>query len=130
MAAPRRSVPRHAVEDRRHSTFVVRRTLRLASLRALDLMKWGLTPATLIGAMPTQYQRTAHWAKAVHDRFAAVDGLIWTSNLCDPDSALLFFGDRVNVADLMVTGVRHGSDGSFLVDARKAAKRANILIAV
>ena len=130
LAAARKSVPRHAVEDRRHSTLVVRRTLRLASLRAPDLMKWGLTPATLIGAMPTQYQRTARWAKAVHEQFAAVDGLIWTSNLCDPDSALLFFGDRVNVADLMVTGVRHGSDGSFLVDARKAAKRANILIAV
>ncbi len=130
LAAVRKSVPRQAMEDRRHSTLVVRRTLRLASLRAPDLMRWGLTPATLIGALPTQYHRTAYWAKAVHDQFAAADGLIWTSNLCDTDSALLFFGDRVDVADLMVTGVRHGSDGSFLEDARKAAQRANILIAV
>ena len=84
LAASRKSAPRHAVEDRRHSSLVVRRTLRLASLRAPDLMKWGLTPATLIGTMPTQYQRTARWAKAIHDQFAEVDGLVWTSNLCDP----------------------------------------------
>lgn len=129
LSAARKSVPRHAVEDRRHSTLLVRRNLRLASLRARDLMKWNLTPATLIGTMPTQYHRTAHWAKAVHDQFAEVDGLVWTSNLCDPDAALLLFGDRVDVSDLMVTGVRHGSDGSFLEDARKAAQRANILIA-
>ena len=130
LAATRKSVPRQAVTDRRHSTLVVRRTLRLASLRAPDLMKWGLTPATLIGTMPTQYHRTALWAKALHDQFAEVDGLIWTSNLCDPDAALLFFGDRVDASDLMVTGVRHGSDGSFLEDVRKAAQRANILIAL
>ncbi|MDE0052710.1 MAG: hypothetical protein OXT64_00415 [Gammaproteobacteria bacterium] len=41
---------------------------------------------------------------------------------------MLFFGDRVDVADLMVTGVRHGSDGSFLDDTREAALRADILI--
>jgi len=80
--------------------------------------------------MLTQYHHTALWAKAVHDQFAEVDGLIWTSNLCDPDAALLFFGDRVDASDLMVTGVRHGSDGSFLEDVRKAAQRANILIAL
>ena len=128
--AARKSVPRHAIEARRHSTLLVRRSLRLASLRAPDLMKWGLTRTTLISTMPTQYHRTARWAKAVHDQFAEVDGLVWTSNLCDPDAALLFFGDRVDASDLMVTGVRHGSDGSFIQDARKAAQRANILIAL
>ena len=130
LAAIRKSVPHQAVKDRRHSTLVVRRSLRLASLRAPDLMKWSLTPATLIGFLPTQYHRTALWAKAVHTQFVEVDGLIWTSNLCDPDAALLFFGDRVDASDLMVTGVRHGSDGSFLEDACKAAQRANILIAL
>ena len=130
LSASRKSVPRHTVEDRRHSTLVVRRSLRLASLRAPDLMKWGLTPATLIGTMPAQYHRTARWAKAVHDQFTEVEGLVWTSNLCGPDAALLFFGDRVEVSDLMVTGVRHGSDGSFLQNARNAAQRANILIAI
>lgn len=130
LGAVRKSVPRHSVENRRHSALVVRRALRLASLRAPDLMKWGLTPATLIGHSPTQYRHTARWAKALHDQFAEVDGLVWTSSLCDPDAALLFFGDRVDASDLMVTGVRQGSDGSFIEDARKAAERANILIAL
>ena len=128
LRAARKSVPRPAVENRQHTTLLVRRTLRLASLRAPDLMKWGLSPATLIGSMPTQYENTARWAKALHDQFAEVHGLVWTSNLCDPDSALLFFGDRVDVADLMVTGVRHGTDRSFLDDARNAARRASVLL--
>ncbi|MDE0442209.1 MAG: RES family NAD+ phosphorylase [Gammaproteobacteria bacterium] len=85
LGAAFKSVPHDAVESRQHSTLVVRRTLHLASLRAPDLMKWGLTPATLIGSMPTQYPYTARWAKALHDQFAQVDGLVWTSNLCDPD---------------------------------------------
>ena len=109
---------------------LLHRVLRLASLRAPDLMKWGLTPATLIGATPTQYRHTARWAKALHDQFAEVDGLVWTSNLCDPDAALMFFGNRVAPSDLMVASVREGADGSFLQDAHNAAKRANILIAL
>lgn len=65
----------------------------------------------------------------VHNRqFDDVDGLIWTSNLCDPDAALLLFGDRVEAAHLQVTGAREGSDGSFLRDVRKAARRSDILI--
>ena len=128
--ATRKSVPHSQLQHRRHSTLVVRRALRLASLRAPDLLKWGLRRETLITGLPTQYGRTALWAKAVHDQFDEVDGLVWTSNLCDPDTALLLFGDRVAGTDLMVTGTREGSDGSFLRDVRKAAQRSNILIAL
>lgn len=130
LKAARKSVPLQSVTSRRHSTLVTRRPLILASLRAPDLMKWGLTPATLIGSAPTQYGRTALWAKALHDQFTDVDGLIWTSNLCDPDAALMFFGDRVDPSDLGVTRQRRGSNDSFLGDVLKAAGRANILIAL
>ena len=125
--AGRKTVPRTIVESRRHSTLLVRRTLRLANLRAPDLVKWGLRREALIGSLPTQYGRTALWAKAIHDQFD-VDGLIWTSNLCDPDAAVLLFGDRAATADLAVTGVREGSDGSFLADVRKAGERGEIVI--
>ena len=93
-------------------------------------MRWGIRRETLIGGLPTQFGRTSLWAKAVHDQFDDVDGLIWTSNLCDPDAALLLFGDRVEAAHLQVTGAREGSDGSFLRDVRKAARRSNILISL
>lgn len=130
LRATRKSVPHGQLQQRRHSTLIVRRALRLASLRAPDLLKWGVRRETLIAGLPTQYRRTALWAKAVHDQFDQVDGLVWTSNLCDPDTALLLFGDRVAGTDLMVTGMREGSDGSFTHDVRKAAQRGNILIAL
>lgn len=129
----RKTVPRGMVEDHEHSTLLLRRTLCLAGMRAPDLMKWGIRRETLMGSLPTQYERTALWAKAVHDRFDHVDGLIWTSNLCDPDDALLLFGDRVAVADLQVAGVREGADGSFLEDVRRAGERgwcADVLVRI
>ena len=126
--APRKSVPQFVVEGRTLSVLVARRTLRLASLRAPDLMKWGVRQASLIGSLPTQYHRTATWAQAIHEQFAQVDGLIWTSNRCDPDDALLLFGDRVAGADLVVASVRDGADGSFLNEVRDAGERSGIRI--
>ena len=126
--ARRKTVPRSMVENRKHSTLLVRRALRLANLRAPDLMKWDIDPGTLIGSSPRHYEKTTLWAKAVHDQFSHVDGLIWTSRLCDPDSALLFFGDRVGAADIEVAGVRDGADASFLHDVREAGNRGNIMI--
>ena len=99
-------------------------------MRAPDLLKWGIRRETLIASLPTQYERTALWAKTVHDLFGDVDGLIWTSNLCDPDDALLLFGDRVAVTDLQVADVREGADGSFLEDVRQARARGGINISL
>ena len=126
--APRKTVPQFVVEGRTLSVLVARRTLRLASLRAQDLMKWGVRQASLIGSLPTQYHHTATWAQAIHAQFAQVDGLIWTSNRCDPDDALLLFGDRVGRADLVIASVRDGSDASFLNDVREAGERSGIRI--
>ena len=99
-------------------------------MRAPDLMKWGIRREALIGCLPTQYETTARWAKAVHDQFDEVDGLIWTSNLCDPDAALLLFGDRVAAADLQIAGIREGTDRSFLEDVRRAGQRGGISISI
>ena len=60
-----------------------------------------------------------------------VEGLIWTSNQCDPDDVLVLFGDRVAEADLEIAAVRDGgSDASFLEDVRVAGERAGIRITV
>ena len=127
-SAKRKTVPKSAIDRCSHSTLLVRRPLQLASLRAPDLMRLGVDRETLIGSLPTQYGRTALWAKAIHDRSDDVDGMIWTSNLCDPDAALLLFGDRIVPADLLVAGIRAGSDGSFLDDVRRAGQRSDIWI--
>ena len=68
--------------------------------RAADLRKWNVTRADLTASPPSCYSRTAEWARAIHDQFPEVEGLIWTSNQCDPDDVLLLFGDRVAEADL------------------------------
>lgn len=128
--ARRKTVPRHAVEKRRHSTLLVRRVLRLASLRAPDLMKWGVRREQLTGSLPTHYDRTALWAQAIHAQFDDVDGLIWTSNLCDPDAAVLLFGDRVAEGDIQLVAVREGTDESFMRDVRKAGRRGGIRISL
>ncbi len=123
----RKTVPRGAVESRKHSTLQPRRPLRLASLRAPDLRKWQIRRESLIASPPSQYKHTALWAKAIHDQHD-VDGLIWTSRQCDPDAAMLLFGDRVAAQDIRVVGVRAGTDGSFVKDVRQAGKRSGIVI--
>ena len=122
-----KTVPRGAVESRRHSTLLVRRPVRLASLRAPDLMKWGVRRDSLLGGHPTCYDRTVLWAKAIHDQHD-IDGLIWTSIRCDPAAAILLFGDRVAAGDLQVVAVREGTDRSFLQDVRKAGNRSGIVV--
>ncbi len=127
-AAAPRTVPRQAVEGRKHSVLLAQRPLRLVNLRAPDLTKWGVSREDLIGGPPTQFRITAQWAQAIHRQFDYVDGLIWTSKRSDPDAALLFFGDRVAADDILIAAVRDGGDRSFLADVHAAAKRSGIRI--
>ena len=130
-AAERKTVPRYQVDRRSHGTLQLRRAIRLANLRAADLRKWNVTRADLVASPPTCYDRTAEWARAIHGQFPDVEGLIWTSNQCDPDDVLVLFGDRVAEADLEIAAVRDGgSDASFLEDVRVAGERAGIRITV
>lgn len=127
VALTRKTVPVSQITKRMHSTLRLRRSITLASLRAPDLRKWSLDRDSLLACMPAAYQRTALWAKAIHDRFAEMEGLIWTSVQCDPDDALLLFGDRVAPADIEVVSVRDGGvDGSLWKDVRDAGLRGGI----
>lgn len=127
LRARRKTIPRVQVEDREQTTLQLREDLRLASLRAPALLKWKVASA-LVWGPPTQYSATARWAKAIHDQFQDVQGLIWTSRRCDPDSAMLFFGDRTSRAHLQIVSVRDGRDASFLRDVRAAGDKAGIVI--
>ena len=130
-AVEHKTVPRYQIHRRSHGTLQLRRAIRLANLRAADLRKWNVTRADLIASPPTCYGLTVEWARAIHGRFPDVEGLIWTSNQCDPDDVLVLFGDRVAEADLEIAAVRDGgSDASFLEDVRVAGERAGIRITV
>lgn len=127
--ARRKTAPASAVVSRAHGALWTRRDLTLASLRAPDLAKWGVSRDALIASSPRRYQATAAWAKAIHDQFPHLEGLVWTSNQCDPDDAYLFFGDRVSATDFRIVSVRDGrTDPSLLADVRRAGQRAGISI--
>lgn len=126
---PIKTVPIFAITARSHSTLQVARDLILGELRAPDLKKLGLRPDQLTAAPPTDYAQTAAWAAAIHAQYIGVDGLVWTSNQCDPDSAYLFFGGRVAQADFTVTATRDGaSDLGLLADIHAAGMRAGITL--
>ncbi len=66
---------------------------------------------------PALYEQTVLWAVAIHGDIPDADGLVWTSNQCDPDDAYVFFGDRVYESDFTVVRSRNGdTDKSFLTD--------------
>ena len=129
--ARRKTVPKTVVQSRTHSRLKVLRDLQLVSLRAPDLRRWRVSRNALIATSPSSYKDTARWAAAIHHQFREAEGLLWTSNQCDPDTAFLFFGDRTAPEDFDVVETRDGmADVSFLSDVRMAGQRSGISIAV
>lgn len=127
--APLKTVPLRSASARSHSVLHPTRDLVLANLRAPDLKKWGLRPSDLITAPATHYAETARWAAAIHAQYPGIDGLIWTSNQCDPDDAVVIYGDRVMADELAIAESRDGrSDETLLEDIRAAGERAGIFI--
>ena len=129
--AERRTVPRTLVQSRAHARLELLRDLRLASLRSPDLKRWRISRNSLIASSPKLFPETARWASAIHHQFPDVQGLLWTSNQCDPDTAYLFFGDRVAPEDFRILNERDGLfDTSFLSEVRLAGQRCGITITV
>lgn len=131
VTAKRKTVPKTLVQSRAHGRLKVLRRVRLASLRGPDLQRWRISRTSLLATSPKLYVHTAAWARAIHHQFSNVEGLIWTSNQCDPDTAYLFFGDRINSADFQIMHTRDGRfDATFLSDVREAGRRSGIGITV
>ena len=126
-----RTLPAAVLGDRAHTRLDADRNITLAALRAPELAKWNISRTALIESSPRLYRQTAAWAKAIHDQFPDVEGLVWTSNRCDPEDAYLFFGDRVRDVDFRIVSTRDcRSDSSFLTDVRQAAWRSGISVTI
>lgn len=122
------TVPLQHVQDRCHSVLRLTRPIRLARLRTPDLKRWGVARADLIGSLPPSYRHTARWAEALHHQFDDLDGLVWTSNQCDPDDATLLFGDRVQEETIGLVATTACSDPTLLAAIRAAGQRAGIIL--
>ncbi|MCY3628774.1 MAG: RES family NAD+ phosphorylase [Bacteroidota bacterium] len=125
----RKRVSLQLVLSEAHSKLEVKRSIKLASLREPDLMKWRIQRSDLITTSPKFYASTAKWAEAIHRQFIDIEGLVWTSNQCDPEAVYLFFGDRVSSDDFRVTLTRDGRiSSSFLEDVERVGERSGIEI--
>lgn len=126
-----KTVRRREVHSRSHTELTLQAHLDMFSLRAVDLRKWRIKRQQLIGSSAKLYGQTARWAEAIHHAFPRADGLVWTSNQCNPDSAFLFFGDRVNAVNFKITGTRDGlTDKSFQGDVRAAGQLGAITLTI
>src|SRR3954447_12647296 len=79
---------------------IARRDLLLVDLTSDAPRRRGLTRGELIESDSRSYPRTAAWARALHDHWQRVDGLLWASGQRDTSRALLLFGDRVKASEL------------------------------
>jgi hypothetical protein len=119
------------VLSRSHSIIETAHPLRLAQLFAPDLKALGITRQELTEALPAHYADTARWAAAFHAARTDINGLVWTSNQCDPQRAYVLFGDRISASDLRVTSRRDAAtDASLVSDVRDFGKRAGITLTV
>jgi hypothetical protein len=66
---------------------------------------------------------------AIHQSRPDVHGLIWTSKRCDPQQAVLLFGDRVTEADLIgISNVPIYSDVDEMRQVLAFAARVDITL--
>ncbi|WP_105403728.1 RES family NAD+ phosphorylase [Neorhizobium sp. T7_12] len=97
---PNKTVGVDNIKPLAHSVIELKRDLVLVPLFAPDLAKWGVGRGDLIDTTAADYHITAQWALAIHKSRPDAHGLIWTSKRCDPQQAVLLFGDRVAETDL------------------------------
>lgn len=128
-SSPIRAVPLLRITKVSHSRLRLAKDLRLASLFAPELIRLGLTRNELPAAPAAEYSATARWAEAIHRRAADVQGLVWTSNRCDPERVFVLFGDRVELNAFVVEQTSDAASETALLGAfRRAARRAGIYI--
>lgn len=125
-----KTIRREALVSRAHSILEVARPLRLARFFRPDMMAWKVDAAEVVGAPAAAFATTARWAAGVHAADPALEGIVWTSNRCDPDCCVVLFGDRVEPDALHVRQRRQVHDESLMRDFRAAAGRAAITIVV
>ena len=119
------------VHIRTHSELLTNRDLRMVELRNVTLGRWSISRRDLISSGPALYGQTVLWAAAIHRDIPDADGLVWTSNQCDPDDACLFFGDRVHESDFTAVRSRDGAgDKSFVKDVRDEGRRRGIALTI
>ena len=126
-----KSIALSSINPLQYSTITPTRELKLARLFEPDLNKLRLTRKDLIDTPPSTYGQTKLWAEAIHAGRPDIEGIIWTSRRCDPDTAMILFGDRVPAADLTPLTTRTiRLDVSLLDELHRFAEMAGITLTI
>jgi hypothetical protein len=109
------------------------RDLRLVDLTSDGLSRLGVSRVELIESDPRSYTDTAAWSQMLHAHQASgtFDGLMWVSRQRDTSRAVMLFGDRVKMDDLVVRPGEHVlplATGRGLDLVAELADRADITI--
>lgn len=125
----KKTVRKLNVERRNHSQIILKSEITLVSLRQQDLQKWGIRRNELIASPSKEYCHTVKWAQEIYTQFDKAQGLVWTSNQCDPDSAFMFFGTRIPTNCFEIEKMREGADDiSFVQEVISIGMRSNIRV--
>ena len=117
------------VKSRSVSRIVPNKDLPVVNLYSPDLKAWGIARTNLIETPKSTYLKTVLWAQALHRAYPDIKGMIWTSRQCDPESCLVFFGDRVRESDFDVLDcIDVATNPNLLLELRGWGKRAGITI--
>jgi hypothetical protein len=88
--------------DQVYSQIAPKRDLQLIDLSSTALRKLGIQRSQLIDTEKDQYPKTRNWAGAIHTASPKADGLRWVSRQHDQTYALVLFGDRIHLDDLVI----------------------------
>lgn len=126
---PERSILRTVLRTLLLSSVTPGRDLILAQLHGFGLGRLGVTRAELIDSAADHYERTAAWARALHQGNPRLDGLAWVSRQYDDAHAVVLFGDRVGRGDLTVDEPPLALYSGLGFDVvQDAAEKAGILV--
>ncbi len=129
VAGAARTVLRSRLDDASIVTLRATRELTLVGLLGHGLRRLQIRATNLTDTEPGDYVRTVSWARAIHQAFPTVDGMVWMSRQFNASRALVLFGDRVGAPELGVVvhavPLRLGP-GRARVD--RAANESDILI--
>ncbi|MCR6727830.1 RES family NAD+ phosphorylase [Agrobacterium fabrum] len=126
---PTKTVGVDNIKPLAHSVIELKHDFVLVPLFAPDLARWGVSRADLIDTTAADYHITVQWALAIHQSRRDAHGLIWTSKRCDPQQAVLLFGDRVAETDLSgISNVPIYSDVGEMRQVAAFAARVDITL--
>ncbi len=109
------------LEGRACSTLLFQTDFQLLDLSKVALRGLGIPPRQLIDTTKAHYPATRGWAEQVYAAHPHIQGFLWSSRQDDRALAVVLFGSRVKVSDLLDAKlsrplIRNGTPEDFVLE--------------